>query len=84
MTGWAAVNGRHTLGFEDRLELDAWYVEHWSLALDIRILLLTVRQLIAREGARGTQDLDEIGFPDRFRAALEASPDNDPEGAASA
>lgn len=84
VTGWAAVNGRHTLGFEDRLELDAWYVEHWSLALDIRILLLTVRQLIAREGARGTQDLDEIGFPDRFRAALEASPDNDPEGAASA
>ncbi len=84
VTGWAAVNGRHTLGFEDRLELDAWYVEHWSLALDIRILLLTVRQLIAREGARGTQDLDEIGFPDRFRAALEASPDNDPEGAAPA
>ena len=38
ITGWAAVNGRHTLPFEDRLELDAWYVDNWSLALDFRIL----------------------------------------------
>ena len=80
ITGWAAVSGRHTLGFEDRLELDAWYVEHWSLGLDLRILLLTVRQVLAREGVRETQDMAEIDFPARFLSALEASVADDPTG----
>ncbi|HEY4753653.1 MAG TPA: hypothetical protein VIH37_10220, partial [Candidatus Limnocylindrales bacterium] len=52
---------------------DAWYVEHWSLALDVRILAMTVRQVLARESVRETQAFDEIAFPDRFLAGLESS-----------
>ncbi len=74
ITGWAAVSGRHTLSFEQRLELDAWYVENWTLWLDLRILLLTLRQVLLRESVRETQDMAEIEFPARFRHALEASP----------
>jgi sugar transferase EpsL len=47
LTGWAQVNGRNALGWEDKFALDVWYVEHQSLALDARILARTVRQLFA-------------------------------------
>lgn len=50
LTGWAQVNGRNALTWEDKFRLDVWYVDHWSLALDIRILLLTVWKVIRREG----------------------------------
>ena len=70
ITGWAAVSGRHTLPFEDRLELDAWYVENWSFALDVRILFRTVAQVLGRSGVREIRDLAEIEFPARFRVGL--------------
>jgi lipopolysaccharide/colanic/teichoic acid biosynthesis glycosyltransferase len=70
ITGWAAVNGRHTLPFEDRLELDAWYVDNWSLALDLRIVLRTAAQVLGRSDVRATQDHVEIAFPARFKAGL--------------
>jgi lipopolysaccharide/colanic/teichoic acid biosynthesis glycosyltransferase len=41
ITGWAQVNGRNTLSWQDKFRLDVWYVDHWSLWLDIRILALT-------------------------------------------
>ncbi len=63
ITGWAAVNGRHALRFEDRLRLDVWYVDHWSLALDLRIIALTVGQVLRRADVEATQDLEEVGFP---------------------
>lgn len=63
ITGWSVVNGRHTLKFKDRLALDVWYVEHWSLALDMRILSMTLMQVARRESVTATQDVDEIGFP---------------------
>ena len=50
ITGWAQVNGRNALSWEDRFRLDVWYVDHASLWLDLRILALTVRKVIAREG----------------------------------
>jgi sugar transferase EpsL len=71
VTGWAAVNGRHTLKFEERLKLDAWYVDHWSLKLDLEILVLTVRQVLRRTDVATIQDPDEVAFPERFRAALD-------------
>jgi len=43
ITGWAQVNGRNALSWEEKLELDVWYVDHRSLWLDIQILLLTLR-----------------------------------------
>lgn len=70
ITGWAAVNGRHALRFEDRLALDAWYVDHWSLRLDLEILALTVRQVLRRANVSSTQDFVAIDFPARFQSAL--------------
>jgi lipopolysaccharide/colanic/teichoic acid biosynthesis glycosyltransferase len=46
ITGWAQVNGRDAIPWEKRFELDIWYIEHWSLLLDLRILLMTVAQLL--------------------------------------
>jgi lipopolysaccharide/colanic/teichoic acid biosynthesis glycosyltransferase len=45
ITGWAQVQGREEIPWPERIELDKWYIEHWSLALDTKILLLTVAQL---------------------------------------
>jgi lipopolysaccharide/colanic/teichoic acid biosynthesis glycosyltransferase len=50
ITGWAQVNGRATLPWPERIELDVWYVEHRSLALDLRILAKTVRMLASGHG----------------------------------
>ena len=75
ITGWAAVNGRHATLFEDRLALDVWYVDNWSLRLDIRIIGRTISQVLRRTDVASTQDLDEIGFPDRFASSLEIPDD---------
>ncbi|MDI6770423.1 MAG: sugar transferase [Anaerolineales bacterium] len=50
ITGWAQVNGRNALTWEDKFRLDVWYVDHWSFWLDIRILLLTLWKVLKREG----------------------------------
>jgi sugar transferase EpsL len=50
ITGWAQVNGRNALDWEDKLALDTWYVEHCSLALDLRILFLTCAKIVKAEG----------------------------------
>jgi lipopolysaccharide/colanic/teichoic acid biosynthesis glycosyltransferase len=50
ITGWAQVNGRNELSWEDKFRLDVWYVDHWSIWLDIKILGLTIWKVIRREG----------------------------------
>lgn len=50
ITGWAQVNGRNLLSWDDRLERDVWYVEHWSFGLDLRILLRTVGETLRGRG----------------------------------
>jgi lipopolysaccharide/colanic/teichoic acid biosynthesis glycosyltransferase len=50
VTGWAQVNGRNLLSWPQRIELDIWYVDHWSFWLDLRILLLTVPLMLGRRG----------------------------------
>ena len=50
VTGWAQVNGRNALSWEDKFRLDLWYVNNQSLSLDIRILWLTIRKVLVREG----------------------------------
>lgn len=50
LTGWAQVNGRNAVGWEERLELDGWYVDHRSLRLDLRILAMTPTRLFRRPG----------------------------------
>jgi sugar transferase EpsL len=50
ITGWAQVNGRNALNWEDRFRLDLWYVDHWSLRLDAKIIWKTVRKVLLRDG----------------------------------
>lgn len=50
ITGWAQVNGRNSISWKTRLDLDVWYVEHQSFCLDLKILWLTVMKVIRREG----------------------------------
>jgi lipopolysaccharide/colanic/teichoic acid biosynthesis glycosyltransferase len=50
LTGWAQVNGRNELSWEEKFELDTWYVDNQSLWLDFRILLLTVLKVLMRHG----------------------------------
>ena len=49
ITGWAQVNGRNAINWEQKFKLDVWYVDNQSLWLDIKILLLTVKKVFARE-----------------------------------
>jgi len=50
LTGWAQVNGRNAITWQDKFALDVWYVDHWSFWLDIKIILLTVWKVVKREG----------------------------------
>jgi lipopolysaccharide/colanic/teichoic acid biosynthesis glycosyltransferase len=50
ITGWAQVNGRNAISWADKFALDVWYVDHGSLWLDVRILWLTVRKVLVRDG----------------------------------
>lgn len=53
ITGWAQVNGRNAISWEQKFELDIWYVDHCSFWLDLRILWLTVVKVVKREGISG-------------------------------
>lgn len=64
ITGLAQINGRNILTWDRRLALDAWYVENWSLFLDLKIILLTIIKVLRREGVKDEPrsfmlDLDE-------------------------
>ena len=77
ITGWAQIHGRNAVAFSARLELDVWYVDHWSLWLDVAILMRTLGYVLRSRGVRLEQTLDEvddIGLHPRTRrkAALAA------------
>jgi sugar transferase EpsL len=50
LTGWAQVNGRNTITWQDKFQYDVWYVDNWSFWLDIRIILITLWKVLKREG----------------------------------
>lgn len=50
MTGWAQINGRNRLTWEEKFRLDVWYVDHWSFWLDLKILAITAWKVLKREG----------------------------------
>ncbi|OOF21169.1 sugar transferase [Salinivibrio sp. IB872] len=50
ITGWAQVNGRNAISWEEKFKLDVWYVDNHSLWLDIKILFLTIKKVIAKDG----------------------------------
>lgn len=53
VTGWAQINGRNALGWEEKFKLDVWYVDHQSFWLDLKIILFTVKKVFVREGISG-------------------------------
>ena len=68
ITGWAQVRGRNALTWEQKFELDVWYVDHQSLWLDIRILFLTALKVLSRDGIsqQGHATMSEfLGSPDQ-------------------
>jgi sugar transferase EpsL len=71
LTGWAQINGRNDLAWDDRLECDAWYVDSCSFALDVKILLLTVIKVLRRDNVRVNTEIAEGALDDeRRRRAL--------------
>lgn len=56
ITGWAQVNGRNALSWDEKFALDVWYVDNWSMRLDLRILWLTVLKVAGREGISAAGD----------------------------
>jgi sugar transferase EpsL len=50
ITGWAQINGRNNVSWEIKFELDVWYVDNWSLLLDVSILFKTIGKVLKREG----------------------------------
>lgn len=57
ITGWAQVNGRNSLSWEQKFDLDIWYVDHAGLRLDIIILFRTIAQVVKRDGVNATNDI---------------------------
>jgi sugar transferase EpsL len=69
ITGWAQINGRNNILFSKRLSLDVWYIENWSLWLDLKIIFLTVISVFKREGVRTDfeqciSEVDDCGLSD--------------------
>lgn len=61
ITGWAQVNGRNALTWEEKFELDVWYVDHFSLTMDLRILFATLATILRREGI---SHADQVTMPE--------------------
>ena len=64
MTGWAQIHGRRGVQMQERIALDVWYVDHWSLRIDARIILATVGQVLRGQGAEPTTavPIHELGW----------------------
>lgn len=62
ITGWAQVNGRNNLSWEERFKLDVWYVRNYSMLLDIKILWMTVRKVLLRDGISATGEATMSAF----------------------
>lgn len=78
ITGWAQVNGRNALGWEEKFALDVWYVDHASLWLDMKVLLLTIVKVFKREGiiAEGTASMPEFMGTGNSRQYLHTAAEN--------
>jgi lipopolysaccharide/colanic/teichoic acid biosynthesis glycosyltransferase len=56
VTGWAQINGRNAISWDEKFALDIWYVDNWSLCLDVKILVKTAFKVVAREGINTVDD----------------------------
>jgi lipopolysaccharide/colanic/teichoic acid biosynthesis glycosyltransferase len=71
LTGWAQVNGRNAIGWEEKFELDVWYVDNRSIWLDLRILALTAMKLVRPSGISGDGAATMTEFMGSGTAAVE-------------
>lgn len=72
ITGWAQVNGRNAISWDEKFALDVWYVDHRTLWLDFKILVLTVHRVLLR---RGVSQAGHVGMPEFLGTpAAEANP----------
>jgi len=62
ITGWAQVNGRNAISWKQKFELDVWYVEHLSFLVDLKILLLTIKKVVIKEGVNSDANLNMPTF----------------------
>ena len=62
ITGWAQVNGRNAISWQQKFEFDVWYVDHMSLLLDLKILFLTVKKVFMREGINSEGQITTEAF----------------------
>jgi lipopolysaccharide/colanic/teichoic acid biosynthesis glycosyltransferase len=75
ITGWAQVNGRNAVSWEERLRQDVWYVDHLSFWLDLRILWLTLHKVLAREGISADGEATMTRFSGTPTSQSTGSPD---------
>lgn len=68
ITGWAQINGRNLLTWEQKLSMDVWYVEHRNFLLDMKIILLTIKKVFKREGITPAQIEFDIPFDEYMKA----------------
>ena len=67
ITGWAQVNGRNLLTWEEKFEFDIWYVDHQSFWLDLKILMLTARKVLTREGINVSREVTMQRFSGNYQ-----------------
>jgi len=65
ITGWAQVNGRNAISWEQRIKLDVWYVENCSLWLEFKIILKTIKVVIKKEGLYGARGINDDFMPQK-------------------
>jgi lipopolysaccharide/colanic/teichoic acid biosynthesis glycosyltransferase len=65
ITGWAQVNGRNAISWTRKFELDVWYVDHLTLWLDIKIIFLTIKKILVREGINSSEEMTMEPFTGR-------------------
>lgn len=80
LTGWAQINGRNAISWEEKFRLDVWYVDHQSLALDVRILLSTLKKVIVREGISAAGDATMPEFMGSEASQSGHAPERRPRG----
>lgn len=65
ITGWAQVNGRNNTRFSERFKMDVWYVDNWSLKLDLIIVMKTIKRVLGGSGVvtgQSVEEFDDLGF----------------------
>lgn len=62
ITGWAQVNGRNTISWEEKFNYDVYYVDHLSFKLDLKIILLTIKKVFLKEGINSTENINMTEF----------------------